>query len=557
MAINLLGNYINAQNNGTDAAASGRLTREEAVRVLNSANQTNLKELLGLITGDTISGKLISLDGKSLLLELPDNRLIKTIVDDNMGLKPGTQYTFEVTNNKDGMLSLRPMHQNLAASSTIDAALRASGIEPTDTTREMVSELMKNNMSINKEMLSNINRELGTYPEASVKDIVLLHKMDIPVNADSIKSIGLYQSNNQWMIENLKDFADNLGKELLTELKSASDASTSGIPEGVNTNQTETLLNTLKSILSGLQNETAVSAEETANNAAASAGDSTAAASTPMPGETGDAAGATADIFTAAGATDKGTTDSQANINNANNLPEINKFNLFKELDNLSKEQLNDPKTARMINSALNEALKDVMLMDPKKLSDKDFVKDYYNKVYDVADKILNTLTTQGKADSPSAGMASDMKGNMNFMNQINDLYNYVQLPLKMNNTHANGDLYVYAKKRGKSIDNSGELTALLHLAMEKLGNVDIFLTLRTGNNLSTKFTLEKEEMIDFIEQNIDILNERLMKKGYSISRTQVAKSDEKAKDESVIDRITGDENNRIILSTQSFDARA
>ena len=63
--------------------------------------------------------------------------------------------------------------------------------------------------------------------------------------------------------------------------------------------------------------------------------------------------------------------------------------------------------------------------------------------------------------------------------------------------------------------------------------------------------------MIDFIEQNIDILNERLMKKGYSISRTQVAKSDEKAKDESVIDRITGDENNRIILSTQSFDARA
>ena len=85
MAINLLGNYFNTQNNGTDAAASGRLTREEAVRVLNSVNQSNLKELLGLITGDTISGKLISLDGKSLLLELPDNRLIKTIVDDSMG----------------------------------------------------------------------------------------------------------------------------------------------------------------------------------------------------------------------------------------------------------------------------------------------------------------------------------------------------------------------------------------------------------------------------------------------------------------------------------------
>ena len=91
---------------------------------------------------------------------------------------------------------------------------------------------------------------------------------------------------------------------------------------------------------------------------------------------------------------------------------------------------------------------------------------------------------------------------------------------------------------------------------MEKLGNVDIFLTLRLGNNLSTKFTLEKEEMIDFIEQNIDILNERLMKKGYSVLGTQVEKSEDSVKEESVIDRITGDEN-RIILSTQSFDARA
>ena len=96
----------------------------------------------------------------------------------------------------------------------------------------------------------------------------------------------------------------------------------------------------------------------------------------------------------------------------------------------------------------------------------------------------------------------------------------------------------------------------MLHLSMEKLGNVDIFLTLRLGNNLSTKFTLEKEEMIDFIEQNIDILNERLMKKGYSVSGTQVEKSEDSVKEESVIDRITGDEN-RIILSTQSFDARA
>ena len=136
-------------------------------------------------------------------------------------------------------------------------------------------------------------------------------------------------------------------------------------------------------------------------------------------------------------------------------------------------------------------------------------------------------------------------------MNQINELYHYVQLPVKMNDGHTNGDLYVYKRKNAKTGED-GKLTALLHLSMPTLGNMDVFLSLEEGR-LSTRFCLEKEEMIDFIEANIDRLNERLLKKGYQV-QTMVTSGVKE--DKTVIEHIMENELPIPIMTSQSFDAR-
>ena len=136
-------------------------------------------------------------------------------------------------------------------------------------------------------------------------------------------------------------------------------------------------------------------------------------------------------------------------------------------------------------------------------------------------------------------------------MNQINELYHYVQLPIKMNNAEAKGDLYVYKRKQSKSGDD-GKLTALLHLSMPTLGNMDVFLSLE-DQKLSTRFCMEKEEMIDFIEAHIDQLNERLMKKGYQVQTNVTAGTKE---EKSVIENIMESEQPIPIMTSQSFDAR-
>ena len=121
-----------------------------------------------------------------------------------------------------------------------------------------------------------------------------------------------------------------------------------------------------------------------------------------------------------------------------------------------------------------------------------------------------------------------------------------------MNENAANGDLYVYKRKNSKTGED-GKLTALLHLSMPTLGNMDIFLTLEE-QKLSTRFCLEKEEMIDFIEANIEQLNARLIKKGYHVQTTVTA--GKKEEEQSVIDTILSTEPSIPVITSQSFDAR-
>ena len=46
----------------------------------------------------------------------------------------------------------------------------------------------------------------------------------------------------------------------------------------------------------------------------------------------------------------------------------------------------------------------------------------------------------------------ADVRGNIEFMNQIDQIYNFVQLPLKMNGQNVNSELYVYTNKRIQEI---------------------------------------------------------------------------------------------------------
>ena len=98
-----------------------------------------------------------------------------------------------------------------------------------------------------------------------------------------------------------------------------------------------------------------------------------------------------------------------------------------------------------------------------------------------------------------------------------------------------------------------GKVTALLHLDMEHLGKMDVYVALE-DKKVSTNFYLEKEEYLDFIEANMDMLSSRLQKRGYECT---IKASLRKEEEESVMKLIEKQQGQSILLSTQAFDVRA
>ena len=543
----------------TGAGTTSALMRQAAAAIM--------REVSGLTAGDTIQGQLVSKDGNTIELLLGDNARLTTMLEQDMNLSLGQLMSFEVRSNQGGQLTLRPLFANLSNSTTIMNALDAAGIAASDSTVKMVDTLMQNGMPINKDMLQTINRELTMYPDADIKDIVMLHKMDIPVNDANVRQMHLYNNNNQWMLENVSDSAAQL-----------TDVLTSALSEGGQ--GIENILSGLKELL--IPGEEAVTAEgnvlteEAGANGAGNAGEvsaqiqadgnaSNVTQASVNPEQVTDSIKQDVNIANAVTSmpntdAEEAETGSKLISNNGENggdkitEPSINKFNVFDKLNNADPAELARPEIKAQIKNAITELLKDNFLMNPKDIKEEKFVQKYYERTMNLAEGLERLMAENGKGESEFARSMTGMKENTTFMNHINDMYNYVQLPLKMNEMQANGDLYVYARKKGRNAGGEdGKLTALLHLSMEHLGNLDVFLTLSEGQKLNTKFTLEKEEMIDFIASHIDELNARLMKKGYNVA-TAVTRKDEP--DKSVIENITGDKNN-ILLSTQSFDARA
>ena len=146
----------------------------------------------------------------------------------------------------------------------------------------------------------------------------------------------------------------------------------------------------------------------------------------------------------------------------------------------------------------------------------------------------------------------------MNFMNQLNEFVNYVQFPLRMAGEDANGELYVYTNRKSLA-NNDGNFSALLHLDMEHLGPMDVYVTMRDYTKVNTNFYLQTEELLDFIESHIDELTQRLTEKGYDTS-THVTRKDPNTPITPMADEFTKDdkkEDSGVVVSKMRFDVRA
>lgn len=111
---------------------------------------------------------------------------------------------------------------------------------------------------------------------------------------------------------------------------------------------------------------------------------------------------------------------------------------------------------------------------------------------------------------------ASDMNDNLNFMKTLNDTFQYLQLPLKLQNQNAHGDLYVMTRKESLK-KNPNNLKVLLHLDMDHLGTLDIHIA-KENTSVSTRFFVSNKDAKNLLERNINLLSDAINEQGYSFT---------------------------------------
>ena len=532
-------------------------------------------------SGQTLNGEVIAKNGSEVQIRLDGDMVIHARLEKDMNVSVGQNMTFEVQTfgKTDGqtVIALRPLYENLTQDANTVKALTAAGIPVNNETAAMVAGLMKEGMSIDVSSLQSLYKDMMSFPEAGLLDLVSLHKLEVPVTEENLRQIAGYRNLEYQILNSVETLAEETADTLLNLVDTSPEQAgrllfdilrifgetPAILPDGAQTEaaatQKEAALpqeavteadlpqETMREegVLQEALTEKGVSTEET-ETVIRAAGES---AETEVTGQSRAEREKLADVLQRAGLSADGVSRLVLGTMGVSELAELLQDMLSKGA--FSRRTLRELMGTDGLRGLLQNRMEENLLLQAEKGFSKEDVSRLYDRIQEQTVRLAQALSQAGVENSPAAKSVSQIRENIDFLNQLNQTYAYVQLPLKLSGQKAHGDLYVYSNKKNLA-RKDGTVSALLHLDMEHLGSLDIYVAM-TQEKVSTQFYLEREELLDFMEQHISLLNERLNRKGYSVKSEVLLRE----KPVHVIEEIVKQEGNASVLSQYAFDVRA
>ena len=168
--------------------------------------------------------------------------------------------------------------------------------------------------------------------------------------------------------------------------------------------------------------------------------------------------------------------------------------------------------------SLLRNVMEQQWLIQPEALKQEKKISQLYEKLEQQMRQVEDALKEAGITKTRFPETATEVRGNIEFMNQLNQAYTYVQVPLKLSGQNANGELYVYTNKKNLR-DPDAELSAFLHLDLEHLGSTDVSVKMQ-HRNVKTNFYMADDASYDLVEKYLPVLEQKLKDKGYQCTIT-------------------------------------
>ena len=535
-------------------------SRDMSFSALEKGLRNGMKEMEGKMPGQFVTGEVIEADGQDILLAIGKNQLLRARLSLAMDVEAGQQLTFGIKSIGGMKVVLSPLFENMTSGSGAEKALELAGLPRNEETMKMVEAMMKEGMKLDPDSLTSMYRTVNAHMDADITTLVQLNRMGLPVTEENITQLQSYKNYESQVTEGVKILMGEVAEQLssLAASDNPEDVFTFlkvvlGEPSGTEDVQTEENMAGDDNVIQTFKNAVMIEAPE----------ENAGKEKLPFMPDMAEQAGEKGLGMALSDALQKaGFSEETVNACLKGELPAkelLTELGRLVKDGRLSTEQKNGILELLKDNGFLEnlkKGLTEKFLLTPDEVGEDGQVEKLYERLDSQLSRMNQALQGMAKENPALSQSIQNLSSNVEFMNQLNQMFTYVQLPLKLSGQEAAGELYVYTNKKNLA-KKDGQVSALLHLDLKHLGEIDIHVSLR-DSHVSTKFCLSDEKALDLVAANIDTLNQRLMKRGYSMDASFEQKDKAQHPIDEMLDRdkkVSSKE--KVLISSSSFDARA
>ncbi len=540
---NLVSQYNNSVANGEPM--TGAKGVEKLVSSLNEMSK-------GMIFEGTVS----SVRGNQVKLALSNGQQILARLAGKFSFEQGQSVFFQVKNNDGGTIEIKPYTvDGEGVNLTLMDALKAAGLPVDGTNLSMVNKMMEEQMPIDKISLNQMYQLVQDNKGINVTTLVELKRLGIEINQVNAAQFENYANDKQAITIAMDSLIEELPKalsaedlsmyKLVSQARDILNIVTDGLPEDAFISNEDADMSQYEAIMRDNQSAPVVKKHfniaELFESLNSVSGESQDIQTTQKINNSS----VIDNIFLQGNEAKSNTIGfilSDKQIEELNEqvrklLPDLqeNNISLYSEdssvvgiLNDINSMLENTPANADALRHLfsgeafklmLKETLEQQWMIKPGDLEkNPKKIDGLYDKIEKQIINMENILKTSGVVNPKAEALADNIRGNIEFMNQINEAYTYMQVPLRMNEGNASGQLYVYTNKKSIS-DPDKELSAFLHLDLEYLGGTDVSIKM-LHRKVTTNFYLDSDESYAMVKQFLPVLEKRLQDKGYNCELT-------------------------------------
>lgn len=585
-------NKQHVRNTTSTLKSSGANNTSNTNKIINSDTQP-------LVKGQILKAEVIDLRGSDIKIQFDHGEIISAKVNTDVPISIGEQVTFQVEDASITSISLKVMADNRLTSQSIiiDKALENANLPRNSRNMLIVQELLSNQMSIDKDSLLKIIQQSIQFKGASVQTLVLMNKFGIPINETNIQQFDAFQNYEHRIVSGTMNLLNTLTEMLpqatadnIKELHQLLLNICGKQPSYINSSEPD-YPKTDTSPFSSPKDLTSPS------NILSNHGNTDVSVTVPNPQEFNSPQSFSEQAFSNP---DNNYSLMESNLESRQQPETTSAFTSLLVNDLLSKEEQNaflkvlpetlqrqiteklinntctvfdlisdvnqhmdvmDPDQQKTLlkspayHSIMKEAILSQWTLRPSDLKNHGSIERFYEQLENDFKELMHIFNAAKDTTNFSMEVANkqvqNLQDNVDFMKTLNQVFPYVQIPLKLSNQNVHSELYVYKRKKAKT-DDTQNVSVLLHLDMEQLGPLDIHLDL-LKTKIHTKIYTNTIESKLILDDHIDLLKTVLENKGYAF-HCEIMKREEKT---NLMNEISKQADGDVQMKRYSFDIRA